>query len=145
MATTWHTVEEALVEAVGRISQAAGYRTELGRCVRRWQAEPPDWAELPVVEVRLGTASLERSTYGETLTRYEGEVLLQTPGGTPLETLRLYAADLLQALGADPTLGGFVERLVVGEIAVEPGDPERVSDAVRLEVAATLAMTPWTL
>ncbi|HHB11936.1 MAG TPA: hypothetical protein ENK62_01895 [Chromatiales bacterium] len=145
MATLWQQVSEALEAALRQIETSAGYRTDIGQRLRPWQYKAPTWDELPVMEVRAGRVEPGRPAYGLQELRIGADVLIYLPGGTEMQTLRDHAADVMQALGADPTLGGLVDQVRVAEIEVDPGEPERVSDGLRLAVEATVETDPWTL
>lgn len=143
--TLWQQVSEALEAALRQIGTAGGYRTEIGARLRAWRAEAPRWEDLPVMEVRAGRVEPGAEAYGRQTLRLTAEVLVYLPGGTDLGTLRDHAADVLAALGADPTLGGLVDELGVTAVEVDPGEPDRVSDGLRIEVTATVETDPWTL
>ncbi len=145
MATLWQQVSDALEAALRGIETSAGYRTDIGQRLRAWQVQPPQWQDLPVMEVRADRVEGVRFAYGKQELALGVDVMIHLPGGTSLETLRAHAADVLQALGADPTLGGLATDIRVTEIEVDPGESDRVSDGLRVSLAVVCEVDPWTL
>ena len=133
MPAPWRTqIITAALARFAAIRKTAGYRTDAGLRLRAWQASPPKWEELPVLVVSDPSDKLGWAHYGARIHALELVVELFLPGGVPLETLREYAADLLQAAGVDETWGWLATASEPESITLEPGDADRVSAGVRL-------------
>ena len=136
----------AAVEArVVTIRTAAGYRTNLGLALRTWQAAPPDWTQLPVVQITDPESSAAAPAYGQVAHTISLGVEIMLPGGTAPSALRDYAADVLQAVGTDTTWGGLATTTRLTGVALDPGELQQVSAGVSVGLEVVYEAAAWVL
>jgi hypothetical protein len=143
------SVRTSLMAAVATRLQAVtvanGYATGIGSSWRSWQAAPPKWDALPVLQAIDPTSAPGPVAYGKRRHALEVQVQVLLPGGTSLATLRAYAADLLAAVGTDPTWGGLAVATQPTAVSLDPGESENVSDGVSLTLEIAYETALWAM
>lgn len=143
MATTRDQIIDAVEARLALIKAASGYRTDLGYKVRTWQATPPRWEDLPVLQASDPEETLGQPAYGKH--RHELTVRVEAilPGGTAAAVLRDAGADVLQAVGTDPTWGGLAVQTSGARVTIDPGAEDQVSAGVTVELSIHYETDIW--
>jgi len=143
MATVRDSVVDAVETRLAAIQVSGGYRTDLGGRLRTWQTTPPDWSDLPVLLVSDPTDEMGKPAYNLVRHTLTTTVEALLPGGTALATLREYAADILEAVGADPTWSGLAIGTRATTVEIDPGEINRVNAGVAVTLEIEFETALW--
>lgn len=145
MSNTRELLIDAMETRFATIWVSNGYRTDIGHSIRPWQSSPPLWEDLPILTVKDPTDAPEPAFYDNLLHQLIAQIEIVLPGTTSAANLRDYAADVLQAIGVDPTWGDLARSTRLDAIEIEVGDEDSVGPGVTITVAIQYESAQWTL
>ncbi|MFU8870287.1 hypothetical protein, partial [Natronococcus sp.] len=106
---------------------------------------PPDWSDLPVVQVQDATAEVEEPAYGRVLHKVQLTVEVLVPGGVAAADLRDYAADVAQAVGTDPTWSGLAQQTRLVDVILSVGIAGAVNAGASVGFEVELDLPLWSV
>ncbi len=140
-------VIDAIITRIKTITTANGYETDVGNSVFEWHTTDFAEADLPVIDVRDTSESVE-VIGGHHANTLNVEVEVKTLGIAGDTEIRDIIADISKAIGTDTSLGSLVQntRPVNNEIlSAGQQDKKIYSVIVGLEVQyRTKAFSPYT-
>lgn len=128
------------------ITQANGYRTDIGLKLTEWQRTPKEVDQLPGVDVRdeVEETVIETKASGV----YERGLMITAiaetlePDATASEA-RKCLADMIAAVGVDPTWGGLARRTLPVEDEVLVDEAGQRIGGARLMFRVEYSRKPW--
>ena len=120
---------QALIAQLATISIANGYETELGNRIARGKRQAPKKDELPAIVIREGKATTDATVNaGFDATTLRVELAARDRFDESIENsygrANKMLADMVKALGNDPTLGGLTIDTTVVEDNIGVEDKE---------------------
>lgn len=126
---------DALDARLQTILTTNGYGTNAGQHVYEHRATPLNETEMPGIVFR-DSETVTADTFGEELHTLEIILELHAAGAGAQDTVRSIAADVIAALGTDPTFGGLAEDVEI------PREESLVLEAAeQFYAAGTLTVT----
>lgn len=133
-------IVDAFLTRLRTIRTMNGYQTEVGASVHEWRVTGFELDELPALNLR-DTEDVAALSVAEDVHALKIEVEAYVAGTTAPATLRQILADLIQAIGTDPTFGGLAQDTNVTAEAIDVRQEEKRIAAVQVsfEVQFTTA------
>jgi hypothetical protein len=123
----------ALITRLQTITVANGYETDIGANVNEWHVTNFEEAELPAVDVRDTTESVEvrGGNHDYTLSI---QIETKVSGTTAAAKMRDVIGDVIKAIGTDPSLGSLAQnvRPVQNEIAEIDQKDKRIASILQV-------------
>ncbi len=109
MAILQQQIIDALITALGEISTANGYETEIGSNVSEWDIARDTVDELPAVDVRDHDTIDVSSDGGFFNYEMPVDIIVTTSGSTSKSEARKMIYDVYAAVGSDPSFGNLAD------------------------------------
>lgn len=136
----------AVEAALAGIRKTNGYATNAGATLQPWRTRMLGKDEdRPALTVRDPADVIARTTYGLDSHGLTLEVEGATDGDATAADLRELAADLLKALGADPTWGGLAEDTALTGVRLDVVQDGIPTGMVTVTAVVQYETDPWTL
>lgn len=141
-------IVDKVKERLALVTTASGYQTDIGEKLTEWQLTAKDAGQLPGVDVRDGVEETVLPEGGKNSAVYERHLeftvtaeLAETTAGPA--NARKAEADIIKAVGVDPTWGGLARRTlpVTGEVVMDP-EGQRIGGA-RVVFRVEYSRKPW--